>query len=800
MTKSKEAPGKPGEPPTWATAAKTGVGTALHPASNVWFTLARGIVTEVFFPRVDRAGVKDLGLAVTDRTEFVSGEETDTDSEVHYLFPGVPAYRVVNTCKQGRYRIEKVIIADPDRSVLLMHVQFHPLRGKRDDYSLYVLLNPHLHNHGGDNSAWLETYKGVPLLFAKRAYSALALGCSVPWKKRSVGFAGVSDGRQDLARHKQMTWEYERAEGGNVVLTAEVDLDAGRGGFVLAVGLGEGPYEAALRTRASLARGFADAQADYVRGWSNWLHGLLPLQGAHRHRHDLYRISAAVMRIHESKNFPGAVVASLAVPWGFARGDKDQGGYHLVWPRDLVETIGGQLAAKAPGDAHRVLVYLQMTQQADGHWHQNMWLNGRECWTGTQLDETALAIVLYHLAEREQALVQGDGARFWPLVRQATRYLLLHGPCTPMDRWEEMAGYSPYTIATEIAALLAAADLAEKNDQPGLAGYFRDVADAWNGGLDSWIYVTGTELARKVGVEGYYVRMAPPGQAEKDHPAEGTVPLTNSKGKPPFPAALMVSPDALALTRFGVREANDPRMVNTVKVIDALLRTETPHGPIWHRYNEDGYGEHEDGSPFDGTGIGRAWPLLVGERAHYELAAGRKREAERLLAAMESFAGDSGLLPEQVWDAADIPERGLFFGRPSGSAMPLVWAHAEYVKLRRSLYEDKVFDCPPQAVRRYLRDGVKARHAFWSPHHRAAHVPAGLTLRVQLEAPARIRWSTDGGQTTRQVETHDMGLGLHFADLPTAGLAAGARVQFVVEGADTGVPEGKTFHARVAET
>ncbi|TGV96463.1 glucan 1,4-alpha-glucosidase, partial [Mesorhizobium sp. M2D.F.Ca.ET.145.01.1.1] len=122
------------------------------------------------------------------------------------------------------------------------------------------------------------------------------------------------------------------------------------------------------------------------------------------------------------------------------------------------------------------------------------------------------------------------------------------------------------------------------------------------------------------------------------------------------------------------------------------------------RYNSDGYGEHEDGAPFDGTGQGRPWPLLAGERAHYELAAGRKDEAASLLDALERSAGPGGLLPEQVWDGADIPERELLHGKPSGSAMPLVWAHSEHIKLLRSLRDGAVFDMPPQGVKRYIEN------------------------------------------------------------------------------------------------
>jgi glucoamylase len=193
--------------------------------------------------------------------------------------------------------------------------------------------------------------------------------------------------------------------------------------------------------------------------------------------------------------------------------------------------------------------------------------------------------------------------------------------------------------------------------------------------------------------------------------------------------------------RFGLRAADDPRIRDTAKVIDALLKVETPNGATWHRYNDDGYGEHEDGSPFDGTGIGRGWPLLTGERAHYELAAGRMEIAQRLLTAMESFANESGLISEQVWDSPDIPQRELYFGRPSGSAMPLVWAHAEYLKLRRSLRDGRLFDQPPQTVQRYLKEKTVSPRLMWRFNHKLRSLPPGKILRIELMAPAVIHWT-----------------------------------------------------------
>ena len=335
-----------------------------------------------------------------------------------------------------------------------------------------------------------------------------------------------------------------------------------------------------------------------------------------------------MVRVHEAKNFAGGLIASLSIPWGSSNGDDDLGGYHLCWPRDLVETAGGLLAAGGRETVARILHYLQSTQEADGHWPQNMWLDGAPYWNGIQMDETAFPILLVGLVHREKALGMDDLTTLWPMVKRAASFLVRNGPVTQQDRWEEDGGYSPFTIAVEIAALLVAADLAEANNEAEAATYLRETADIWNANIERWMYVTGTKLARRIGVEGYYVRIAPPEAADSASPEAGFVPIKNRPpGQSAEPAIHIVSPDALALVRFGLRAADDPRIVNTVKVIDALLKLETPNGPSWHRYNEDGYGEHADGMAFDGTGIGRVWPLLTGERAHYALAAGRPNDA-----------------------------------------------------------------------------------------------------------------------------------------------------------------------------
>lgn len=780
MSFENPAPGWPGGDARWTSSAKSGVGTALQPQSRVWFTLSHGILNEIYYPRIDQACTRDLGLIVTDGRSFFSEEKRDASSTIHPIAEGVPAFVVSSTCNQGRYRIEKLVLTDPRRDVVLQRMTFQALAGAVTDYRLYALLAPHLVNKGAGNTAWIDDYKGVSMLFAEGGGTALALGCSVPFAASSVGFVGASDGWQDLRQHYELRWRYGHARNGNVALTGEVGLAACEGSFVLALGFGRTVAEAALRVRISLDEGVDAAVDEYGAGWRTWQDTLLPLDRARRSAgHNAYRVSTAVLRTHEARSFAGGYIASLSVPWGFAKGDDDLGGYHLAWPRDLVETAGGLLAAGAKKETRQVIDYLRGIQEADGHWPQNCWLDGTPYWNGVQLDECAFPILLVDLALREGVLAATDLPALWPMIVKAAGFVVRNGPVTGQDRWEEDGGYSPFTLAVVIAALLAAADIADRLRAPKQAAYLRQTADIWNNLVEQWTYATDTPLARKVGVEGYYVRIAPPETADAASPMSGFVPIKN---RPPqagrAEASLVVSPDALALVRFGLRAADDPRILNTVRVIDALLKVDLPAGPCWHRYNADGYGEHEDGRPFDGTGTGRAWPLLTGERAHYELAAGNRVGAKALLKALEGFASDGHLIPEQVWDAADIPERELFRGRPSGSAMPLAWAHAEHVKLLRSLADGRVFDMPPQPRQRYQVESVRPRHAVWRFNNKCRQLPVGRLLRVELLSTATVHWSADCWRTIHDTPTEDSGLGIYFADLDTGGLKPGDAVAF----------------------
>ncbi|RUY05042.1 glucan 1,4-alpha-glucosidase, partial [Mesorhizobium sp. M7A.F.Ca.CA.004.04.1.1] len=377
------APGAPGIPARWTSSAKSGVGTSLSPAGRIWFTISHGILNEVYYPRVDSACTRDLGLIVTGPGGYFSEEKRDAGHTIEPFEDGVPAYRLVNTANDGAWRIEKRILADPERPALLQEITFTALKGVPGDYRVYALLAPHLVNAGMGNTAWVGEHEGKPMLFASGRGSCLALASSLPWRTGSAGYVGFSDGWQQLHNTGELDAAYQRAEDGNVALTGEIGFSATRTKALLALGFGATPEEAAEHAFASLKQGFEPAANSYLQNWRNWQKGLLPLDDRHAVPGiNFYRTSTAVLATHRSIATPGAAVASLSIPWGFNKGDDDLGGYHLVWPRDLVETAGGFLAAGDAASALQILDYLSSIQQPDGHWPQNAWLDGSAYWPG----------------------------------------------------------------------------------------------------------------------------------------------------------------------------------------------------------------------------------------------------------------------------------------------------------------------------------------------------------------------------------------------------------------------------------
>jgi len=778
------APGAPGVDPTWSSSAKDAVGTALS-SSRVWFTVGRGILNEVYWPRVDSPQVRDLGFIVADGTGFWSEVKRDAESEVRFVRPGIPA--VVAVHRHERYVLALRICADGNSDVVRVEARLEDRRGGSEAFRrsnplrIYPLLAPHLGFSGLRNRAWVGTYKGRRLLFAQNDGSNLTLASDPEPTRQSVGYVGVSDGWQDFAANDRMAWTYASTGAGNVAGMLEVVPDGEP--VQIALSFGARPEEAALQATAALAGHFDVAWNEYVADWDDFLATCSPPPDElSPDLAKLYLDSAAVLRTHQDRTTPGATVASLSIPWGNAR--NDLGGYHLVWSRDLVESAGALVALGARASAARTLAYLVATQEPDGHWLQNQWIDGAAYWSGVQLDEAAYPILLAGAIRRAGAAHMhgrsGEVQAFEHLVTEtalgrmlemATGFIARTGPATQQDRWEENAGLSPSTLAPVIAALVVAADYLP---EPA-AGYCLELADDWNASIEDWTYATGSRLALEHGVDGHYVRIAS-SDVLAGEPISTPVPVRNRR--PPddrIGADEMVGTDFLALVRFGLRRPDDPRILATLAVADSLLRTDTPSGPLWHRYNGDGYGEHADGSPFDGTGIGRGWPLLVGERGHYELEAGR--DPRPYLAAMRRFGSRGGMLPEQAWDAADVAERGLVLGKPAGSAMPLAWAHAEYVKLVRSLALGRSIDRPEAAWRRY--EGVRPTvcRATWRFTAPRPTMVAGRTLRFELLAPCRVHCSMDGWRTAIDIDARDTGLGVWLADVPgSEALAAGSAV------------------------
>lgn len=748
-----------------------GVGTALNDLSPVWFTHSHGILNEIYYPLPDSACLRDFGLLVVSPDGFYE-EKRDCVSACQAIDGGIPAFTLTNTAKDGSFAISKEIVADPKRACVLQRVKFTG-HGQK----VYALVAPHLVNAGGNNSAWIGDYDKQTMLFASGQSHYLAVASSIGWGAATADFVGESDGWRQLKESGTLAVLSKRADHGNVALTGEIAFTVKDTTATLAIGFGATYVEAAANAKASLDDGFDAAWKVYVAEWRIWQKTLLPLDrknGLVNH----YRTSTAVLATHRSTEPRGAVVASLSIPWGYAKSDNDLGGYHLIWPRDLVEIAGGFLAAGEAEEARAILEYLRGTQSPSGRWPQNFWLDGEPYWTGEQMDECAFPILLADMLRRGGHLSKKEASAYLPMIIAAASYILTSGPVTGEDRWEEDGGYSPFTLAVVISALLAAADFLETDGDSAAATHLREAADCWNEQIENWTLAAHDELGLSAGVTQYYVRMSGTATTDVASAMKGTLNIRNrnSDFAAPF-ASSVVSPDALALVRFGLRAPHDPRILDTVKVIDHVLRRQVPQGPLWYRYNEDGYGEHDDGAAFDGTGRGRLWPLLAAERAHYELAAGNIKVAEALLDTVEGSSNDGGLLPEQIWDSADIPEHELYFGRPSGSAMPLAWAHAEHIKLLRSLKDGKVFDMPPQTVARYVKKQTPSHLRIWRFNNKLSTIPEGKVLRLELGAPALIHWSTDNWVTTQNTNTTKTAFGTHYADL-VLDMATGRNVVF----------------------
>ncbi|MEJ2058961.1 MAG: glycoside hydrolase family 15 protein [Gammaproteobacteria bacterium] len=777
-----KAPGAPGSEARWAPGDKSLVGCALRSA-RLWFTIGQGIVTEVYYPRVDIPQIRDLDFVVADGRGFWVDIKTLPDPRLRLLRPGTPAVEMLH--HHPRFTLRLQVCPDPVRDVLLVEVE---LTGD-DTLRPYVLLTPRIGESGDANLAWAERHHGRNVLWAEQGPFGIALLAANgdqrdTFERTSAGYVGASDGLEDFRNHGRLTWAWDQAGPGNVMLTGEIGRHS-----VLALGIGSSKESAATLAAGTLAQPFVNILEDFATDWLHW-------HGQHTRDQDLHQLparvqsqfktSAMVLRSHMDRTYPGAMVASLSIPWGDSRDVR--GGYHLVWPRDLVECAGALLVLGAEAEARNVLRYLIATQHEDGHWNQNQWLGGKPYWLGVQLDEAAFPVLLAAMLAERNAL---DGIRVAGMVRAALGFIAREGPASDQDRWEENRGVNTFTLSVCIAALVAGSRFLDDTARDHALA----LADFWNANLEHWTSAADTALARRLGVTRYYMRIAPSPIVGDQQAAWQILPIKNRVHDPHLPAEEQVGTDFLQLVRFGLREADDPLILDSLKIADTLLKVDTPTGPSWYRYHGDGYGEHRDGSPYDGAGRGRAWPLLTGERAHYELAAGY--DPLPLIESMCAMTGGLGMFPEQIWDSEPIPGRRLYPGRPTGSAMPLAWTHAEFIKLVASRQEERIVDCPTAVWARYHGRRPEADRAFWSPAAPISRLAPGQTLTIWLPEPARLHFGYDGWQHIADRQTRETGLGLHAASFTAQELSGHTQVDFTWQRHGDGHWSGEDFSIRL---
>ena len=780
------APGAPGKPPTWSPGPKDAVTTALG-NTRVWATVGHGIVNEVYWPSAGDPQVRDLGFIVAGNGTWQEVKLLP-DPAITTAGAAVPIPTIVHTTPGWSLTIE--LVPDPDRDVLLIRWQ---LEGA--GLMLYPLLAPHLQVHsatnpvdqksvGADNQAWVTQDR---TLMARRDGVALCLAASPSFARASAGNVGISDGWQDFNTNGAMTWTYPSAGPGNVALLAEAAAPDG----VLALGFAQDASDAYTLALESLAAGIDGARTACTAGWQSWAATLAPppcAAGDPPGLADALTRSAAVIKAHEDHSHPGAFVASLSIPWGDTRSDLS--GYHLVWPRDATESGLALLAVGHADDAKALLEFFISTQQPDGHWEQNFFPDGTTFWSKTQLDETALPVMLAaKLLDQGQPLPAGSDR----MVRQALGFLVCNGPLTEQDRWEEDPGGSPFTLSVTVCALVAGAALLARagGSSPLTASeseYVLTLADNWNERIESWTYATGSILDAKYRTAGHYIRIgAPPsGDPNAAWGPRGFVEIKNQPGgDSQQPAAMVVGMEFLHLARLGLRAATDQRLHDTVTIVEGELGQSVPTGRTYHRYEIDGYGEPSDGSPFTGSGVGRLWPLLAGERGHFEALNGRSVTEQ--LTALLQMTGAGGLIPEQVWDAADIPAVGLTQGRPTGSAMPLVWAHAELIKLAVTRSTGSPTELLAAVSRRYQKTSPAVTTAwYWRDAVDIASpdgggfdvVPIGRDLVVEDGQPFTLHWGHDGWHDVADLAAAATAFGRYGATLTSAQLAGYRSVEF----------------------
>ena len=775
IAESADAPGAPGASATWTKGDKEGVGTALGTASKVWYTLTEGTMSEVYYPRADTPNTRELQFAVSDGVT-AQRESEQASRTVELADPKALSYRQITKDDGGRWRLTKTYVTDPARSTVMLGVTFEILDG--GDYQLYVLSDPSLAGtSGGDTGSISEGALLASDLEDAATPVATALVSSAGFAAMSNGYAGSSDGWTDLASDGRLDGAHPAAGPGNISQTGQIPLTpGGRTEFSLAMGFGADTAQALATATASLKSGYAKVARQYTGEWRKYLASLNEpsgqLEGELRTQYD---VSLMTVKSHEDKTFPGAFIASLTIPWGqVASAETHREGYHAVWARDMYQSVTALLAAGDTKAARRGVDWLfEYQQQPDGHFPQTSKVDGTIGQNGIQLDETAFPILLANQVGRT------DGGFYRKELKPAADYLVAAGPRTPQERWEETGGYSTSTLASQIAALAAAADIAEKNDDAASSAIYRATADEWQRNTEKWMFTTNGP----VGDGNYYLRISASG-----NPNDGASrDWGNGAGQHPENAVL----DAgfLELVRLGVKAPADPYVADSLAETDASISQETPGGRMWHRYTYDGYGEKADGSPWDGTGIGRLWPLLSGERGEYALANGE--DALPYLQTMHSAANAGFMIPEQVWDSEEPTAYGHELGRSTGSASPLSWAMAQYVRLAAGVDNGSPVETPANVAARYASGATFSTPELdlSSPAALSTADAASTTVAGTTNA-STVYVSVNGTVTEAPVTAGADGAGSFSVDVPLTG----AKNKIVVAGvaADGGTAQEET--------
>ncbi|MGR7024400.1 glycoside hydrolase family 15 protein [Geodermatophilus sp. URMC 62] len=683
------APGYPGQAADWSPGDKDGFGTAIGALdSRVWYTLNDGTLSEVYAPRIDTPSSRDTQLVVTDGATFADREDEDTESVVELVDPRALVYRQTNTATSGRYRITKTYTTDPDRSAVLVDVQVESLDGQ--PYQVYVLHDVGLGLNANDDTGRSADGR---LLATDGALSS-AVASSGGLTDTSSGYLERSDGWSDLRDDFVLDDTWDAPTPGNVVQIGRTGLTGldGAQRLTLALGFGTTEDEAAQAADQALDRGFGAALQAYTDGWHGYLDGLAPAPASVGEWRTEYDVSAMVLAASEDKTFRGGFVASPGKPWAWANELQHLPVYHEVWSRDLYQVASGLQAMGDVAAANRALDHLWTVQQRpDGSFPQNARLDGEPVFGGLQMDEVALPIVLAWQLGR-------TGPEDWARIRLSADFLVAEGPETDQERWENLGGWSPNTIAAEIAGLVTAADVAQANGDDARAQTYLATADRWRAELPGWTVTTNGPLSS----EPYYLRITADGNADA-----GTQ-IQISDGGPLVDQRTVLDPSFLDLVRFGIVPADDPAVLNTLRLIDEQLGYDTANGRFWHRASFDGYGEKADGTqwepvdPGSGETIGRGWPLLTGERGEYELVTGASAQ-ERLDTMARSADDASFFLAEQVWDDRPPSAEGTEFvpGEPTFSATPLAWSHAVFLRLARAIDAGRPVDTPDVVACRY---------------------------------------------------------------------------------------------------